>query len=627
MPEDTFDSSELFTELSEYEQSLISGGISAVENKLHVPKIENDFAEKYTTVTNYDSSQFTIHEKLAIPEYGNYYLSGSSTLSVSADTASQASIILSENSAIKISSDAKIFNLLPTESKQTITQLLDTNADNRLGLSMTHYTANIKGEETVNIANSFGSIKTTNTWTLDVNTAALGSVFSSQKPSNHKLSSVISQSDISNLIPQKNQQPIAQFLGTNNLNTLGLGLTYYSANYQSQQTIEINGLAAKGIITSENSLNIETSGLSGILISSSRKNDSLSEVNNTDMVFLDQDLVQETNSSLLFGETSGFDINTASGILGSTINLSSILGRIEFEDFSESLFFENKFLDNEINDIVDFESLTPAGGLQFGFSSTNFDLETSSRQAYDFSGDINSLETVVDSILGMNLPNTGNIESQTISSSQLQADSLAPLNPMNVETSLGKDINIQFEEIKTLKLNDVGYLSTDSLNFPNLETSENFIADSFNFASNISLINPQTSQTPIPHQENIILPQITAYPLTNYKTVYLPPVSESNFNTISTITNLNFFTSEIPNFSNKNTNPFPVTSNLPVLPTNSNTYDISHIPANFVNMIPQGYLTLITNRRKEFLLQMDKIPTSTLSRKPTESRQKKPQKN
>ena len=124
----------LFTELSELEQSLISGGVSSsIGNKLYKSTEQENIADKYTNVQGSDSTQFSISESFAIPEYGNNYLTGSSTLSVSADTNFSSNIIFSGYPANQISSQSEILNNLPTQSKQTITNLLETNTDNNFG--------------------------------------------------------------------------------------------------------------------------------------------------------------------------------------------------------------------------------------------------------------------------------------------------------------------------------------------------------------------------------------------------------------------------------------------------------------------------------------------------------------
>ena len=418
----------LFTELSELEQSLISGGVSSsIENKLYKSTEQENIADKYTNVQGYNSTQFSISESFAIPEYGNNYLTGSSTLSVSADTNFSSNIIFSGYPANQISSQSEILNNLPTQSKQTITNLLETNTDNNFGLSLTSFSANIRGEEDFTISSNRGSIRSYSSWSLNVDTAAVSGLFLSENQS----SSVISQSDISNLIPVKYQQSITQFLGKRNISDLGLSLTSYSADLQKTQNLEINGIATSAKIISTDSLNIDTAALSGIFVSRKPlKSGSLSEVNNPQMI---DSLGLETENSLFFSETPLLDINTTSGILGSTANLSSFLQRAEFEDLSENIFIEN-----DLDNMIDFETVAPTGGLKFGFSKTYFDSERYSNQTYSLSGEINSLETVVDSILGINLAIPNDTNSQPIYSSQAKSDLFT--NPQ-METSLDNDMN------------------------------------------------------------------------------------------------------------------------------------------------------------------------------------------
>ena len=115
MSKNSLDELGLFTELSELEQSLISGGVSSsIENKLYKSTEQENIADKYTNVQGYNSTQFSISESFAIPEYGNNYLTGSSTLSISADTTSSSNIIFSEYPANQISSQPEIIKNIPT---------------------------------------------------------------------------------------------------------------------------------------------------------------------------------------------------------------------------------------------------------------------------------------------------------------------------------------------------------------------------------------------------------------------------------------------------------------------------------------------------------------------------------
>jgi len=631
MSKNNLDELELFTELSELEQSLISGGVSSsIENKLDISKEQENIAEGYNSVNNYDSTQFSISENFAIPEYGNNYLTGSSTLSISADTTSSSNIIFSGNSSNQISPQPEIFNNLPTQSKQTITQLLETNNDNSFGLSITSYSADIHGEENLNISSSRGSIKASSTWKLNVNTAALSGIFLSENQSEQS-SSVISESDISNLIPAKYQKPITQFLEKRNINDLGLSLTYYSADFQQTQNLEINGIAASASITSTNSSNIDTGALNGIFVSRKPlKPGSLSEVNNPQMIDF---LGQETESSLLFSETALLDINTTSGILGSTANLSSFLQRLEFEDFSENIFLENDW-----DNMIDFETVAPTGGLQFGFSNTYFDSELSSTQSYRLSGEINSLETVVDSILGITFTNSDNIQSQPVYSSQLKPD--LSINP-KMETFLDNGMNFETGELQNFAGNDSGGISS---NLPFL--SDNSIQDKRNsFIAEF----PQRFQNVIPFeslqiQENLNLPEvsfnlapklendITPYSFTNNEIINFNPAKELKNYPITSANQFSFPINDIAKPPIAITNLIPATPNLSIAffdtsSTLTNPINLLGFSSNMNNTTSPNYLTLLTNRRKDLSLFTDRTVVPELSKKSTELKQKKSKKS
>lgn len=627
MSKNSLDELGLFTELSELEQSLISGGVSSsIENKLYKSTEQENIADKYTNVQGYNSTQFSISESFAIPEYGNNYLTGSSTLSISADTTSSSNIIFSEYPANQISSQSEILNNLPTESKQTITKLLETNTNNSFGLSITTFSASIYGEENLTVSSNRGSINSSSSWSLNVETAAVSGLFLSENQS----SSVISQSDISNLIPAKYQQSITQFLGKRNISDLGLSLTSYSADLQKTQNLEINGIATSAKIISTDSLNIDTAALSGIFVSRKPlKSGSLSEVNNPQMI---DSLGLETENSLFFSETPLLDINTTSGILGSTANLSSFLQRVEFEDLSENIFLEN-----DLDNMIDFETLAPTGGLKFGISNTYFDSERYSNQSYSLFGEINSLETVVDSILGINLAIPNDTNSQPVYSSQAKSDLFT--NPQ-METSLDNDMNFATGGLDNYVGNDSK--NTHS-NIPFL--SDNSISD----RDNSSLLEfPQISTNIVPFEtlqmpENLSLSEISlhptvkpendinAYPITESEFINFSPNLESKIDFIPS-NQSSFTTSNIAKPTIAIANAIPAIPNLSVA-----FFDISSslttpvnvlgLPLNMNNNNSPNYLTLLTNRRKDFSAFTDRPVVPEFSKKSVELKQKKSKKN
>ena len=627
MSKNSLDELGLFTELSELEQSLISGGVSSsIENKLYKSTEQENIADKYTNVQGYNSTQFSISESFAIPEYGNNYLTGSSTLSISADTTSSSNIIFSEYPANQISSQSEILNNLPTESKETITKLLETNTNNSFGLSITTFSASIYGEENLTVSSNRGSINSSSSWSLNVETAAVSGLFLSGNQS----SSVISQSDISNLIPAKYQQSITQFLGKRNISDLGLSLTSYSADLQKTQNLEINGIATSAKIISTDSLNIDTAALSGIFVSRKPlKSGSLSEVNNPQMI---DSLGLETENSLFFSETPLLDINTTSGILGSTANLSSFLQRVEFEDLSENIFLEN-----DLDNMIDFETLAPTGGLKFGISNTYFDSERYSNQSYSLFGEINSLETVVDSILGINLAIPNDTNSQPVYSSQAKSDLFT--NPQ-METSLDNDMNFATGGLDNYVGNDSK--NTHS-NIPFL--SDNYISDRDN--SSLSEF-PQISTNIVPFEtlqmpENLSLSEIllhptvkpendiNAYPITESEFINFSPNLESKIDFIPS-NQSSFTTSNIAKQTIAIANAIPATPNLSVA-----FFDISSslttpvnvlgLPLNMNNNNSPNYLTLLTNRRKDFSAFTDRPVVPEFSKKSAELKQKKSKKN
>ena len=627
MSKNSLDELGLFTELSELEQSLISGGVSSsIENKLYKSTEQENIADKYTNVQGYNSTQFSISESFAIPEYGNNYLTGSSTLSISADTTSSSNIIFSEYPANQISSQSEILNNLPTESKETITKLLETNTNNSFGLSITTFSASIYGEENLTVSSNRGSINSSSSWSLNVETVAVSGLFLSGNQS----SSVISQSDISNLIPAKYQQSITQFLGKRNISDLGLSLTSYSADLQKTQNLEINGIATSAKIISTDSLNIDTAALSGIFVSRKPlKSGSLSEVNNPQMI---DSLGLETENSLFFSETPLLDINTTSGILGSTANLSSFLQRVEFEDLSENIFLEN-----DLDNMIDFETLAPTGGLKFGISNTYFDSERYSNQSYSLFGEINSLETVVDSILGINLAIPNDTNSQPVYSSQAKSDLFT--NPQ-METSLDNDMNFATGGLDNYVGNDSK--NTHS-NIPFL--SDNYISDRDN--SSLSEF-PQISTNIVPFEtlqmpENLSLSEIllhptvkpendiNAYPITESEFINFSPNLESKIDFIPS-NQSSFTTSNIAKQTIAIANAIPATPNLSVA-----FFDISSslttpvnvlgLPLNMNNNNSPNYLTLLTNRRKDFSAFTDRPVVPEFSKKSAELKQKKSKKN
>ncbi|MEO0841558.1 MAG: hypothetical protein AAF063_21955 [Cyanobacteria bacterium J06643_5] len=633
MSENNLDELGLFTELTELEQSLISGGISAVEDKLYKSTEQENIADKYTNAQTFDSNQFSISESFAIPEYGSNYLTGSSTLSISADTISSSNFIFSGYSTNQISPQSEIINNLPIQSKQAITQLLETNTDNSFGLSMTSFAAKIHGEENLNISSSRGSISSLSSWSLNVETTALSGLFLSGNQSKQS-SSVIAKSDISNLIPEKYHKSINQLLGKRNISDLGLTLTHYSADFQGTQNLEINGLATSAKIISTHSSNIDTAALSGIFVSRKASNSgSLSEVDNPQMIDL---LGLESENSLFFSDTSLLDINTTSGILGSTANLSSILQRIEFEDLSENIF-----LDNDFDNVIDFEKVAPTGGLQFGFSNTYFDSERFSSQSYNLSGEINSLEMVVDSILGVSLPIHNDTPSQPAYLSQPKSDLIT--NP-EMGTSLDNGMNFAIGELENAVENS----------YQNIDENILFLSDnSIQDKDNSSLLQlSQTFSNTIPSttlhtKENLSLSEmpemlfnstqklendINPYPSTNNGIINFNSITESktDFNSLANQSNFAIggiskptvdFTNQIPNTPNLSVAFFDISSTL-TTPTNS-----LELPLNMNDNTYSNYLTILTNRRKQFLSIADRIGVPELSKKSSDLKQKKTKKN
>ncbi len=391
MPRRNIPLSNLFVELSEVEQSVISGGFTPGDKKVYLSHTEDKIVDNYGTVTAYNSTELSVIENFSIDNSLNNLL-GSSTFSLSADSIASSSILISGESLLtEGSSDSEIFTALPSKSQDEVSQLLDNNNINNFALSITHYSANVRGTETFNISGSAGNIVTSSNWTLNVDTAAVTGIFFPEKSSTL---------DVSSLIPGQNQTA-----GTN-VSNFGLSFTYYSADFQQTEVSRISGLAGSAIASSTQFVTIDTESLSGMFLSqqvslpfmlSDREKEGITNINY-------QNISNEFVINQSFGSSDNLwlSLNTFSGIAGSQAGLSASWERINHGD-SDTSDFGNL---NQLN----IDSLLDNNfGASFGFSTSNYNSDIYTLNFSNLSGNVGSTEELINSILGITPNDNENI--------------------------------------------------------------------------------------------------------------------------------------------------------------------------------------------------------------------------
>ncbi|MEO0935835.1 MAG: hypothetical protein AAFY21_19495, partial [Cyanobacteria bacterium J06641_2] len=122
------------------------------------------------------------------------------------------------------------------------------------------------------------------------------------------------------------------------------------------------------------------------------------------------------------------------------------------------------------------------------------------------------------------------------------------------------------------------------------------------------------------------------YPSTNNGIINFNSITESktDFNSLANQSNFAIggiskptvdFTNQIPNTPNLSVAFFDISSTL-TTPTNS-----LELPLNMNDNTYSNYLTILTNRRKQFLSIADRIGVPELSKKSSDLKQKKTKKN
>lgn len=422
--------SNLFTELSELEQSAISGGFTAGKEKIYLSDTEDDFVDKYNTVTAYNSTQVSVIEDFSIDNSLNNLL-GSSTFSLNVDSTVSSSILISGESSPQEVLNSDILNPVPTHYKQEVKQLLDNNHINNFALSITHYSANIQGTETFNISGSAGDITTSSSWSLNVDTAAISGIFLPQKSSTL---------DVSNLVSANNKLVKTQLLDDNtNITNFGLSFTYYSADFQQTELSNISGLSGSAIASSTQSVSIDTESLSGIFLSQQVSTpfmlSGLDRKSSTDIGNQNVSNNFIINDSLGSSDNLLLSLNTYSGLTGSQAGLSAFWK-------SETTYVDQK--QSDINGLLENNF-----GDRFGFSTSDYNAENHHTKFYLLSGNLGSTEELVNSILGITSNDVENIQFFSSAPLNVGLSSNRPITTLAINTSLNSGLDSQLTEFNS----------------------------------------------------------------------------------------------------------------------------------------------------------------------------------
>ncbi|MDJ0695510.1 hypothetical protein [Mastigocoleus sp. MO_188.B34] len=392
--------SNLFVELSELEQSVISGGFTNGNNKPYLSHSEDKILDNSNTFTAYNSTQVSVIENFSIENSLNNLL-GSSTFSLSAESIGSSSVLISGNSSsTEALLHSEIFAALPTRYKDEVSKVLDNNNINNFALSITNYSANIQGTETFNLSGSAGNIATSSSWSLDVDTAAVSGIFFPQTSSNL---------DLSHLIPGNNQFGTQLTNKQTNISNFALSFTYYSADFQQTDVSRISGLLGSAFTSSALSVNIDTEALSGIFLSKQVSSPLMLSGTGKEGItsFSSQNISNSffVNESLGSSDNLWLSLNTVSGIAGSQAALSGSWERISDRNSngSGSIYANQRELDLDSL----FDSNFGAG---FGFSTSNYHREIYSTKSYLLSGNVGSSEELIASILGITPNSNENIQ-------------------------------------------------------------------------------------------------------------------------------------------------------------------------------------------------------------------------
>ncbi len=392
--------SNLFVELSELEQSVISGGFTNGNNKPYLSHSEDKILDNSNTFTAYNSTQVSVIENFSIENSLNNLL-GSSTFSLSAESIGSSSVLISGNSSsTEALLHSEIFAALPTRYKDEVSKVLDNNNINNFALSITNYSANIQGTETFNIYGNSGNIATSSSWSLDVDTAAVSGIFFPQTSSNL---------DLSHLIPGNNQFGTQLTNKQTNISNFALSFTHYSADFQQTDVSRISGLLGSAFTSSALSVNIDTEALSGIFLSKQVSSPLMLSGTGKEGItsFSSQNISNSffVNESLGSSDNLWLSLNTVSGIAGSQAALSGSWERISDRNSngSGSIYANQRELDLDSL----FDSNFGAG---FGFSTSNYHREIYSTKSYLLSGNVGSSEELIASILGITPNSNANIQ-------------------------------------------------------------------------------------------------------------------------------------------------------------------------------------------------------------------------
>ncbi|MDJ0775896.1 MAG: hypothetical protein QNJ49_21145 [Mastigocoleus sp. MO_167.B18] len=392
--------SNLLVELSEQEQSVISGGFTIGNKKSYLSHTEDNIIDNSNIVSAYNSTQVSVVENFSIENSLNNLL-GSSTFSLSAESIGSSSILISgDSSSTEALLRSEIFTTLPTRYKDEVSKVLDNNNINNFALSITNYSANIQGTETFNIYGNSGNIATSSSWSLDVDTAAVSGIFFPQTSSNL---------DLSHLIPGNNQFGTQLTNKQTNISNFALSFTYYSADFQQTDVSRISGLLGSAFTSSALSVNIDTEALSGIFLSKQVSSPLMLSGTGKEGItsFSSQNISNSffVNESLGSSDNLWLSLNTVSGIAGSQAALSGSWERISDRNSngSGSIYANQRELDLDSL----FDSNFGAG---FGFSTSNYHREIYSTKSYLLSGNVGSSEELIASILGITPNSNANIQ-------------------------------------------------------------------------------------------------------------------------------------------------------------------------------------------------------------------------
>ncbi len=392
--------SNLLVELSEQEQSVISGGFTIGNKKSYLSHTEDNIIDNSNIVSAYNSTQVSVVENFSIENSLNNLL-GSSTFSLSAESIGSSSILISgDSSSTEALLRSEIFTTLPTRYKDEVSKVLDNNNINNFALSITNYSANIQGTETFNIYGNSGNIATSSSWSLDVDTAAVSGIFFPQTSSNL---------DLSHLIPGNNQFGTQLTNKQTNISNFALSFTYYSADFQQTDVSNISGLLGSAFTSSALSMNIDTEALSGIFLSKQVSSPLMLSGTGKEGItsFSSQNISNSffVNESLGSSDNLWLSLNTVSGIAGSQAALSGSWERISGRNSNGSGSIYTNLRESDLDSLFDSNF-----GASFGFSTSNYHREIYNTTSYLLSGNVGSSEELIASILGITPNSNANIQ-------------------------------------------------------------------------------------------------------------------------------------------------------------------------------------------------------------------------